>query len=36
MPFLQPEEMLHGEAIPGSSGRCFHAEQMTLAHDEIE
>jgi mannose-6-phosphate isomerase-like protein (cupin superfamily) len=35
MPFLEPQDMIHGEPLPGWVGRFFHAEQMTFAHYEI-
>ena len=36
MPFISPDDMIHGEPMPGWHGRFFHAENMTFAHYEID
>ena len=35
MPFVGPAQMLHGEPLPGWTGRFFHSENMTFAHYDI-
>ena len=35
MPIVRPEDMLHGEPLPGWRGRFFHSEHMTFAAYEI-